>query len=254
MDGGDERQPIDQLDIRDSLLNQAEFNIHFEWADRAISLLAPISDAVIIVDVLSFSTAVEIATNQGAVVYPYRWKDPSAREFAESVGAEVADRDNQNGYSLSPVSLLKLPRGIRLVLPSPNGSNLSLTTGKAPTIAGCLRNCQAVAESAMNKAKNIAVIAAGERWEDGTLRPCIEDMIGAGAIIKFLQGALSPEAETALAAFENASSKLKEQITKCISGQEKLSRGEARDIELASELGVSQCVPVLRDGAFRKKD
>lgn len=133
------------------MLDQPEYNIRFEWAETGVSLLAPISDAVIIVDVLSFSTAVEIATNQGAIIYPYRWKDPSAYDFAESIKGEVADRDNQNGYCLSPASLLKLPPDIRLVLPSPNGSNLSLSTGTTPTIAGCLRNCQAVAESAMSE-------------------------------------------------------------------------------------------------------
>ena len=102
------------------MLDQAEYKIRFEWAERGVSLLAPISDAIVIVDVLSFSTAVEIATNQSALIYPYRWNDPSAYEFAESVRADVADRDNQNGYCLSPASLLKLPPGIRLILPSPN--------------------------------------------------------------------------------------------------------------------------------------
>jgi 2-phosphosulfolactate phosphatase len=235
------------------LLDQAEYNIRFEWAEMGVSLLAPISDAIIIVDVLSFSTAVEIATNQNAIIYPYSWKDPCAHQFAKSISAEVADGDNQNGYCLSPASLLKLPPDIRLVLPSPNGSSLCLSTGPTPTIAGCLRNCKAVADAAMNEGKNIAVIAAGERWEDGTLRPCIEDMIGAGAIIRFLRGELSPEAQTALAVFEAASSGLKEQMKKCLSGTEKLNRGEERDIELASELGISECVPILRDGAFRKQ-
>ena len=236
------------------MLDQAEYKIRFEWGERGVSLLAPISDVVIIVDVLSFSTAVEIATNQSAIVYPYRWKDASVHEFAKSVRAEVADGNSQNGYSLSPASLLKLPPDIRLILPSPNGSYLSLSTGTTPTIAGCLRNCRAVAEASMDGAKNIAVIGAGEQWEDGTLRPCIEDMIGAGAIISFLGGGLSPEAETAQAAFEGASSKLGEQIKNCISGREKSARGEERDIELASNIGISHCVPILRDGAFRKRD
>lgn len=105
----------------------------------------------------------------------------------------------------------------------------------------------------MNEGENIAVIAAGERWVDGTLRPCIEDMIGAGSIIRFLRGGLSPEAEIALAVFEKASARLEEQIANCISGREKISRGEERDIELASELGISECVPMLTDGAFRKQ-
>src|SRR6185295_2519147 len=159
------------------IFDQADYNIRCEWGERAALMLAPIIDVIIIVDILSFSTSVQIATNQGALVYPYRWKDTSAYEFACSVAAEVADVTNKNGYSLSPASLQSLPADIRLVLPSPNGSALSLSTGSTLTIAGCLRNCRAVAESAMRKGKNIAIVPAGERWEDGTLRPCFEDLL-----------------------------------------------------------------------------
>src|SRR5688500_14446082 len=118
------------------IFDQADYNIRCEWGERAVLMLAPISDVIIIVDVLSFSTAVEIATSQGALVYPYRWKDHAAYEFARSVSAEVADRRNKSGCCLSPASLQLLPADTRLVLPSPNGSALSLSTGSTPTITG----------------------------------------------------------------------------------------------------------------------
>jgi 2-phosphosulfolactate phosphatase len=126
---------------------------------------------VIIVDVLSFSTSVEIATSRKAVVYPYRWKNDSAQEFARSVGAELAQKRRDAGLSLSPKSLLNIPIGTKLVLPSPNGATLTLATGNTPTLAGCLRNVQAVAEAAKKYGNRIAVIPAGERWPDGSLRP-----------------------------------------------------------------------------------
>ena len=232
--------------------DQTEYSIRCEWGERGVSLLAPVSEVIIIVDVLSFTTSVEIAANQGAVVYPYRWDDATANEFANAVGAEVADKNNKSGYRLSPASLLALPFGIRLVLPSPNGSSLSLSTGSTTTIAGCLRNCRAVAESAMAKGANVAIIPAGERWDDGTLRPCVEDLIGAGAIIACLRGTLSPEARVAMSAFEGASSHLFEYIESCGSGREKLARGEVEDVVLACELKVSECVPILIDGAYRE--
>jgi 2-phosphosulfolactate phosphatase len=235
------------------LFDQAEFNIRCEWGEKGIALLAPISDAIIIVDVLSFSTAVDIAASRGALVYPYRWKDETAYLFAKSINAEVADKNNERGYSLSPASLLAVSHGIRLVLPSPNGSSLSLAAGSATMITGCLRNCRAVAESAMRKGKNIAVIPVGERWEDGTLRPCLEDFAGAGAIIQYLRGTLSPESKAAVTVFENVSSNLPEQIKSCGSGKEKIARGEAHDVVLASELNASNCVPVMIDGAYRKE-
>lgn len=235
------------------ILDQSEYEVRCEWSDKGISHLAPISDVVIIVDVLSFTTSVEIATSQGAVVYPYGWKDETAHEFAGSVGAEVADRDNRSGYSLSPASLRTLPSGSRLVLASPNGAELSLSTGSTLTMAGCLRNCRAVAEAASRKGTRIAVIPAGERWADGTLRPCLEDLIGAGAIIRYLRGSLSPEARAALAVFEAASSNLADHIGVCGSGKEKVSRGEGDDVIIASELNTSLCVPVLIGGAFQKE-
>ncbi|HKS42877.1 MAG TPA: 2-phosphosulfolactate phosphatase [Blastocatellia bacterium] len=235
------------------IFDQSEFNIRCEWGEKGVALLAPISDVVIIVDVLSFSTAVDIATSRGALIYPYRWKDETAYLFAESINAEVADKNNERGYSLSPASLTAVARSIRLVLPSPNGSSLSLATGSTPTIAGCLRNCRAVAESAMRKGKNIAVIPAGERWDDGTLRPCLEDLAGAGAIIQYLRGMLSPEARAAVAVFESGSSNLPEQIKSCGSGKEKVAKAAERDIVLASELNASDCVPVMIEGAYKKE-
>ena len=235
------------------VFDQSEYNIRCEWGENGVSLLAPISDVVIIVDVISFSTAVEIATNRGALVYPFQWKDETAHEFAKSVAAEVADKRNPNGYSLSPASLQAVPSGLRLVLASPNGSELSLLTGSIPAIAGCLRNSRAVAESAMRRGRNVAVIPAGERWEDGTLRPCLEDLAGAGSIMRYLRGTPSPEARAAMAVFESVASSLFEHLKSSSSGKEKMSRGEESDIILASDLDCSDCVPVLTDGAYRRE-
>jgi 2-phosphosulfolactate phosphatase len=236
------------------IFDQSEYNVRCEWGEKGVSLLAPTSDCIVIVDVLSFSTSVEIATNRGALVYPYRWRDEAAYQFAQRVGAEVADKKNASGYRLSPSSLEALPSGIRLVIPSPNGSHLSFSAGASLTIAGCLRNCRAVAEYGMTRGKNIAIIPAGERWEDGTLRPCFEDWVGAGAIISHLGGTLSPEAKAAMAVFNDASSNLLERLRSCSSGKEKISRAEERDLVLASELNASDCVPVLVDGAYRRAD
>ena len=137
---------------------------------------------VVIVDVLSFSTCVDIATVNGAAVFPYRFNDDSARNYAQARGALLAGpRGSACEYSLSPTGLLDIPAGARLVLPSPNGSTLSLATGATPTLAGCLRNSRAVAAYAGRIGRKVAVIPCGERWDDGSLRPAVEDLIGAGA-------------------------------------------------------------------------
>lgn len=235
------------------MFEQAAFEVRCEWGELGVAQLAPISDAVIIVDVLSFSTAVEVATSRGAVIFPYRWRDDQAAQFAASMKAELAHSNfSRPRYTLSPSSLVNIPAGTRLVLPSPNGSTLSLGTGQTPTYAGCWRNSQAVARAAQHHGPHIAVIPAGERWPDGSLRPAWEDWIGAGAILRHLPGRRSPEALAAIAAFEAAQSRLADMLWQCGSGQELIQRGRERDLALAAELDVSETTPSLREGAYLK--
>ncbi len=237
------------------IYDQSEFELRCEWGEHGVTQLAPISDVVVIVDVLSFSTSVDIATNNGATIFPYRWQDESAADYALSLNAQLASkkRTSGNGYCLSPASLLNIPAGTRLVLPSPNGASLTLRTGKTPTLAGCLRNCEAVARFAQNYGTKIAVIPAGERWEDGSLRPALEDLIGAGAILSYLQGKLSPEAEVAVVAFHGLNDNLAIALRNCSSGKELIARGFATDVELAAAINSSRCVPLFARNAYVKQ-
>jgi 2-phosphosulfolactate phosphatase len=233
--------------------DQAASEVRCEWGTQGVLHLAPISDVVIIVDVLSFSTCIDIATHRGAIAFPYQWKDESAQTFAQSVHAELAGQREDDGYSLSPASLVSIPSGTRLVLPSPNGSALSLATASTPTLTGCLRNCRAVALAAMTYGKRIAVIPAGEKWSDGSLRPAFEDFVGAGAIIHYLNGSRSPEAELACAAYQRVCEPphvLRELLHQSGSGQELLARGFEEDVDLALQLNVSNSVPTLVNGAY----
>jgi 2-phosphosulfolactate phosphatase len=230
--------------------SQTEYDIRLEWGEHGVNLLAPTSDVVIIVDVLSFSTSVEIAASRKATVYPFSKRDESALEFARSLGAELAQKRGDAKFSLSPQSLLKIPEDTKLVLPSPNGATLTLATGKTPTLAGCLRNVRAVADAAKKYGDRIAVISAGERWPDGSLRPSFEDLIGAGAIINYLNGKCSPEAYAARSAFLAVEGELTNLLLQCGSGKELIERGYKDDVYLASELNVSDCAPVLQDGAY----
>jgi 2-phosphosulfolactate phosphatase len=233
--------------------SQSGFDVRFEWGERGVRALAGHARVFVIVDVLSFTTCVSVACARGATVFPYLWKDERVAEFAAARGAQVAGpRWRKEGYSLSPESLLRAPAGERIVLPSPNGSELSfLAAEHGEVFAGSLRNASAVAARVGARSGPVAVIAAGERWKDDeTLRPAAEDLIGAGAIIARLHGTVSPEAALARAAYESAAPELARALRQCASGVELAERGFEKDVELAAELDASPAAPLLRAGAF----
>jgi len=226
-----------------------------EWGMVGVEVLRERVSVLIIVDVLSFSTAVDVAVSRGAVVYPSPYGDPdTAQVAADQVGAVLAQPRRAAGgqLSLSPGSLWAVPAGTKLMLPSPNGSRLSLAGGNTPVMAGCLRNAAAVARAARDMAKGglVGVIPAGERWPDGSLRPAIEDLLGAGAIIHYLAVPCSSEAQVAREAFRSAADDLAPLIRTSISGRELVDRGYSGDVEIALQLEVSTCVPLLIEEAY----
>jgi 2-phosphosulfolactate phosphatase len=231
--------------------DQSSFEIRFEWGLRGVENFVGSCDAIIIIDVLSFSTCVDIAVGRGARVYPFQGSDQQVLDFAKSVGALPAGRRGSGSPSLSPASLDLLEPGSSLVLPSPNGSRLSLACGTTPTFTGCLRNAEPVARAAATFGNKIGVVAAGERWKpDHSLRPALEDLLGAGAVIHHLDGSMSPEAEAAAAVFRNSRSTLEEQLLACSSGRELVDLGYQADVHLAAQLNVSGAVPFLFEGVF----
>src|SRR5262245_48902963 len=99
--------------------DQAAAACRCEWGLAGLEALAP-ADVVIVVDVLSFSTCVDVAVARGVTIFPYRWRDASAESFAASQRAELALPRGKGRYSLSPGSFQGAPAGTRCVLPSPN--------------------------------------------------------------------------------------------------------------------------------------
>lgn len=234
--------------------DQHDFSTRLEWGQTGVQILAGSADLVVIVDVLSFSTAVSVAVERGAMVFPFRFRDATAEHHARSVGATLANPGREgSGPSLSPASLLALRPGERLVLPSPNGATCSALAAEigAVVVAGCLRNASAVGRFAAARAGTTAIIAAGERWPDDGLRPAVEDLVGAGAVIAAMGSAsLSPEARAAVAAFEAARGDLLGMLEASSSGRELMDRGFGQDVATAAEFDATDLVPVLREGAF----
>ncbi|MFK0225351.1 2-phosphosulfolactate phosphatase [Streptomyces sp. NPDC090303] len=132
---------------------------------------------------------------------------------------------------------------------------LSFTTA---VVAASLRNHGAVARWLLDRGhgtaeRPLAVIASGERWPDGSLRPALEDLLGAGAVLSALRGThpLTPEA-TAAATLWDATEDPVAALHGCDSGRELYEYGYPQDVAVAAETDSSTTVPVLVDGAFQE--
>jgi 2-phosphosulfolactate phosphatase len=241
---------------------QSQAAIRFEWGLPGAQAAGQPGGALVIVDVLSFSTAVTIATGRGAVIYPHPWPSTGIEAFAAARGAVLAlPRDQaspSHPWSLSPASLQNAPIPQRLVLPSPNGSAIAAAASGASVLAGCLRNATAIARWLEHHGygtphRPAVIIAAGERWPAGELRPALEDLLGAGAIIAALTpaSARSPEAAAAEALWRACQHQAGEFLGNCLSGQELAAAGYATDITLAADHDAQVTVPLLTGTAFR---
>ncbi|HEX5741878.1 MAG TPA: 2-phosphosulfolactate phosphatase [Pilimelia sp.] len=236
--------------------------VRFDWGAAGAASLARVCAVLVVVDVLSFTTAVDVAVGRGIRVHPFPW-GAQAAAYADRLGAALAvGRSAMSAarpYSLSPKALARAPYVPDLVLPSPNGAAICAAAGVSgvPVVAGCVRNADAVAawlrrHGYGSAARPVGVVAAGERWPDGALRPCVADLVGAGIVLDGLvaaPGGLSVEAAVALAAVD-ALPDLPAAVRGCVSGQELTGYGFGGDVDAAVRRGASTLVPVLRDGAF----
>jgi 2-phosphosulfolactate phosphatase len=240
---------------------QAAYSVRFDWGltgAQALVADAQPEDVAVVVDVLSFTTTLSVALDRGITVYPYPWATADAPAYAERRAA-VLVRGRRAGLaeggavSLSPASFDEISGIDRVVLPSPNGSAISFALRDAGvTVVGAsLRNAAAVGRWLAGHGGRVAVVAAGERWPDGSLRPAAEDLWGAGAVLAGLSaGDASPEACLTVAAYDAVRADLGRALADCAGGRELVTNGFARDVEIAAACDVSDVVPVLHGDAF----
>lgn len=237
---------------------QDGYRVRFDWGPEGADAVGPGAAVVAVVDVLSFTTTLTVAVERGIAVRPYRWRDASAASEAARFGAVLAVGRSEAGpgqVSLSPDTVLRSAGITRLVLPSPNGSTVAarLAATGATVVGVSLRNAAAAAAWVRAQVGEgvVAVVAAGERWGDGSLRPAVEDLWGAGAFIGELGGeGLSPEARAARAACRDIAGDLPAALDDCASGRELIANGYPADVTVAAGTRSSAAVPVLRDGWF----
>ncbi|UGT61164.1 2-phosphosulfolactate phosphatase [Nocardia asteroides] len=233
---------------------QGEYRVRFDWGP--VGAEAVRAEVTVVVDVLSFTTTLSVAADLGIEVFPYRWGHDGVAEYAAARGAVGAVGRRVAGpgqVSLSPGTIRRAAPFERLVLPSPNGSTIAHRLAAAGSLcAGAsLRNAAAVAE--WIGGRSVAVVAAGERWPDGSLRPAVEDLWGAGAVLANLRGreGFSPEARMAVQAWLAVEGEVGSALRECGSGRELIAGGYPEDVAIAGEVGVSGVVPVLAGERFR---
>lgn len=248
--------------MAEPLFAQPGAGVRFEWGLAGAAELGRVCAVLVVVDVLSFTTSVDVGVGRGMRIHPFPW-GAQADDFARRIGAVAAVGrravSRERPWSLSPAVLRSAPVVPDLVLPSPNGSAISAAASATgvPVVAGCVRNAPAVARWLLSHGYGssqapVGVVAAGERWPDGTLRPSVEDLLGAAAVLDGLAeapGGLSVEAAVALAALIGVPD-VPAAIRGCASGRELAAYGFADDVAVAVEVGVSDVVPILRRGYF----
>ena len=241
---------------------QAPHRVRCDWGRPGARAVAAGPDRLaVVVDVLTFTTTTSAAVAQGLEVAPFRWHDPRAEAFCAEHDAVLARDRATGGPSLSPASVTGLGR-TRLVLPSPNGATTALAVAAtgARVVAGALRNAAAVARYAAaalaaDPGLVVALVPCGEGCPDGALRPCTEDLWGAGAVADALvrHGVtdLSEEAAVARSAWLAVADDPASHLLAAASGRDLVERGWADDVRAAARLDADDVAPVLLDGWFR---
>jgi 2-phosphosulfolactate phosphatase len=247
--------------IDGSVFEQQGFRCRLEWGRRGAQAAADRGDILVIVDTLRFSTTVVTAVHHGVTIFPCAWnEDPIA--FARRVDAVPGgQREGEDRrFTLSPLCYLDAAPGTRVALASPNGATCARYAHEVPYLfIGTLINAQAVGRTVTallhTTELNVTVLACGERWwtpsEDGELRFAVEDYLGAGAILAYLSGSMSPEAAACRDAFSagdyiGVASRLETILLECGSGRELQAKGRTDDVRHAARLNLYDTVPTMR--------
>jgi 2-phosphosulfolactate phosphatase len=247
------------------VFSQHGFRLRIDWGRDGARRAAQRGDVIVIVDVLSFSSAVATAVYHGGIVVPCA-KDDDADAIARQVGGVVAVSRRAvhaaGCYSLSPLTYVEMAPETTVVLPSPNGATCSRYAAQVPYLfVGALLNANAVATAVGDILRSTdldcTVIACGERWqiestEGEELRFAIEDYLGAGAILSGLHYSKSPEALLCETAFKGTQNNLAETLLICGSGRELIERGFQNDVLHAALLDKYDVAAVMRDGQMTR--
>ena len=262
--------------LNETIFAQQGFRCRLEWGQRGARDAATRGDILVIVDALSFSSAVITGVANGARIYPCRTNEEAhsmTLEFGGEVAVHRQDVPDKGRYSLSPLTFQSIPPGTQVFLPSPNGGtcvHIAQSAGASSVFVGALLNAQAVGQAVAGllstTERAVTVLACGERWwtphDDGPLRFALEDYLGAGAIFAAIESLkshlpnatdvplLSPEARVCAGAFQAVRHDLAATLRECGSGRELRAKGYSNDVTHAAQWNAVGVVPSLDVSGF----
>ncbi|NQU05578.1 MAG: 2-phosphosulfolactate phosphatase, partial [Calditrichaeota bacterium] len=117
------------------IYEQTNYRCRFDWGTEGAISAAERRDIVVVVDTLSFSTAVLTAVHNGGIIYPALDQD-DLLEIAERIEAVKAvsrnDVPSEGLFSLSPETYQELEADTTVILASPNGASCCRAAKSAP--------------------------------------------------------------------------------------------------------------------------
>ena len=69
---------------------QSSYSLRADWGPTGAQAVTKDCDIAVVVDVLSFTTTLTVAADRGVTVFPYRWRDKRAADFAALHRATLA--------------------------------------------------------------------------------------------------------------------------------------------------------------------
>jgi 2-phosphosulfolactate phosphatase len=202
------------------------------------------------VDVLRASTTITIALEKIPYIIPTLEIDEALTTTPKNEAFLAGER---GGYTIegfdtgnSPIEIQKFS-GKPLIITTSNGTRiLEGMSGRA--LIGSFVNARAVAKKAfMTAVDEIEVVMAGVRG-----RFAIEDFLGAGEIISYLQKHdLDEMAQSACLAIQNTEL-VDEHVKNSMSAKNLREIGFGADVEFCLQRNISNIVPQFKDGQIRK--